>query len=244
MTNGTAAGPPLAYARVAGLAYLLVIVVALVNVYLIDAALIVPGDPAATTGNLLARGLLFRVGIVAVLLMYASVVVLAHALYVVLRGTDANLALLAMLLRFGEAILGAATALASLAAIGLLSGEGVAASFGSDQVHALVGLFLGVRDAALDIVLIFVGLGGTLFCWLFFASRYVPRLLAAWGIFTYLSMLVLATLSLLFPALPDAVEIVLYGLGTLFELLFGAWLLIRGVNVPPGNRGAQAAPAM
>ena len=81
------------------------------------------------------------------------------------------------------------------------------------------------------IVLTFVGIGGTLFCYLFYLSGYVPRILAGWGIITYLSMLFLAVVGLVFPDHPKTLEILFYGSGTLFELVFGAWLLAKGVKI-------------
>jgi hypothetical protein len=113
----------------------------------------------------------------------------------------------------------------------LLNGKGYATVFETEQLQALVGLFLGVRTAGLDIVLLFVGLGGTVFCYLFLKSKYVPRILATWGILTYLSMIILSLVSILLPNHPVMIETVLYALGGLFELIFGFWLLFKGVNV-------------
>jgi hypothetical protein len=90
-----------------------------------------------------------------------------------------------------------------------------------------------VRAAGLDLVLILIGLGGTLFCHLFFVSRYVPRALAAWGMFTYVSMFVLGFVSILVPNHPMMLETALYSLGGAFELVFGFWLVLKGVDVHP-----------
>jgi hypothetical protein len=231
MTNRTSEASPRIYARVAGFAYLLIIIIAMLNESFIDAKLIVSGNDAATANNIMANDLLFRIGIAGVLILYTSVVVLSWALYVILKTVDKNLALLAMLFRSGEAILGGATVLLSFVVLLLLNGKGYSTVFETEQLQALAGLFLNVRTAGLDIVLIFVGLGGTIFCYLFFKSRYVPRILAAWGIFTYLSMLVLSFVSILLPNHPVMIETVLYAFGGGFELIFGFWLLIRGVNV-------------
>ncbi len=147
-----------------------------------------------------------------------------------------------MLLRSGEAILGASTVLISFIVLLLLNGKGYSTVFETEQLQALVGLFLNVRNAGLDIVLIFVGLGGTVFCYLFFKSKYVPRILAAWGIFTYLSMLILSFVSILLPNHPAMIETVLYALGGFFELIFGFWLLFKGVNVQQGDdRASESA---
>jgi hypothetical protein len=76
-----------------------------------------------------------------------------------------------------------------------------------------------------------VGLGGTVFGYLFLVSRYVPQALAAWGLFTYSSILVLAVVSIMFPKLPALLDIVVYALGGAFELVFGFWLVFKGVDV-------------
>ena len=230
MTNRTTEASPLIYARVAGLAYVLIIILGIFCVGFIDSKLIVPSNNAATANNIMANDLLFRIGIAGVLILYVSVVVLSWALYVILKTVNRNLALLALLLRSGEAILGGATVLISFIVLLLLNGEDYSTLFEAEQLQALAGLFLSVRTAALDIVLIFVGLGGTVFCYLFFRSKFVPGILAAWGIFTYLSMLVLALINILLPNRPEIIEIVLFAVGSFFEVLFGFWLLFKGVN--------------
>ena len=105
------------------------------------------------------------------------------------------------------------------------------AAFGAGQLQSLIGLFLGARNTGLDVVLIFIGFGGTLFCYLFFKSKYIPRILAAWGIFTYLSMLFLAMTSILVPNLSETVKMAFYAPGGLFEIIIGLWLLVKGVNI-------------
>jgi hypothetical protein len=172
--------------------------------------------------------------------MYAGVLLLSAALYVVLEKVNRNLALLAMLLRSGEAIVGVAMVLLSFVVLFLLNGEGRSTAFDTPQLHALAGVFLDVRAGGLDLVLALVGLGGTVFLYLFFVSRYVPRALAAWGIFTYLSILVLAFVSILVPELPVILDTVLYALGGAFELVFGFWLVFKGVDLHAGL-GAPAS---
>ncbi|RLB36686.1 MAG: DUF4386 domain-containing protein [Deltaproteobacteria bacterium] len=231
MTNQTAEASPLVYARVAGAAYLVITIVALLYGILVESKLVVSGNDAATATNILANESLFRTGIVLVLIIYVSVVVASWALYVILRTVHKNLALLALLLRSAEAIVGAATVLLSFAVLYVLGGNGPSSAFEPEQLHALAGRFLDVRSAGLDIVLIFIGLGATIFCYLLFKSRYIPKPLAAWGILTYLSMLSLALVSILFPNHPLMLEHVLYGVGALFELVFGLWLVFKGVDL-------------
>lgn len=225
------------YARIAGAAYLVIVLAAFVYGGLIQSELIVPGDEAVTAANILAHPLRFRVGIVLVFIIYASVVVASWALFVVLKDVDRNLALLALLFRMAEAIVGAGTILLSFAVWYVLSTEATSSAvaaasvFSPDQLHLLAGRLLDARTAGLDIVLLFIGVGATLFCYLLFRSRLIPRLLAGWGIFTYLSMLVLALVSILIPDHPLMLETILYAAGGAFELVFGFWLLVKGIEV-------------
>jgi hypothetical protein len=135
-----------------------------------------------------------------------------------------------------EAAVGAATILISFSVWYLLAGdvslstEASALAFSPDQLHALAGRLLDVQTASLDVVLLFIGVGGTLFCYLLFRSSMIPRPLAGWGIFTYLSMLVLALISVLIPDHPSILETILYSAGGAFELIFGLWLVVKSVE--------------
>lgn len=217
------------YARVSGLAYIIVILLGVISVNFIVSSLIVPGNNAATFDNISGNEFLFRIGVASEALMYLLVILLSLSLYVVLKTVDKNLALLALLLRIAEAILGAATILISgLIPLHLINTETV---FSAEQIQTLLTLFLSLRNSGLDIVLIFIGVGGTIFCYLFYKSNYVPRFLAGWGIFTYLSMLLLSFVSILSADFPETYKMILYVPGGLFELIFGFWLLIKGVKL-------------
>jgi hypothetical protein len=197
----------------------------------IDGKLIVTGNNAATVNNIMENELLFRIRNASELILYTFVVVLSFALYVILKKVNKNLALLALILRLVEGILGVVTVLISFTILSLLNGKGSSAVFETEQLPALVGLFINVSAVGLDIVLIFVGLGGAIFCYLFFKSRYIPGILAAWGILTYLSMLILASVSILSSNLPESIRLIFYVPGGLFEIIIGLWLFLKGINV-------------
>ena len=169
MTNHTAQASATSYARVAGFLYIFIIIIGILNGIFIDSKLIVSGNDAITATNIIANDLLFRTGIVSILILYASVVVLSLALYVILKPVNKNLALLAMLLRFGEAILGGATVLISFIILLLLNGKGYSTVFTTETIAGFGWVISSqVRTAGLDIVLLFVGLGGAIFCYLIF----------------------------------------------------------------------------
>ena len=216
------------YARIAGAVYIVTMMLGIISVNYIESNLIVSGNDAATVTNIIANLLLFRIGVAGEILMYILVVLLAFSLYTVLKSVDKNLALLALLWRMGEAIIGGATTvLSGLIPILLLKRGSV---FGPEQFQTLVKLFLDIRSAGLDIVLIFLGIGSTIFLYLFFKSKFIPKILAFWGMLTYLIMLLLSFTSILTP-ISETTKMAFYAPGGLFELIFGLWLLIKSVNV-------------
>lgn len=227
------------YARIAGATYLVTMLLGIFSVNFVASRLIVPGNALETAHNIRANEVLFRIGMAGEIALYALVVLLALALYVVLRTVDRHLALLALSWRLGEAIIGGGlTVISGLVPLLLITrGPGPDAA----PWQELAGVLLGVRGAGLDVVRIFIGLGGTIFCYLFLRSRYVPRILAAWGILTYLSMLVISLVSLLTPDLSEAVKMGFYAPGGAFEMLFGLWLLVKGLNLK--GRGPRASNA-
>ena len=217
------------YARVAGLTYIIVILLGIFSVNVIKSSLAVPDNNTATYSNFAGNEILFHIGVASEVLMYLLVILLSLSLYVVLRTVDNNLATLALLWRVAEAIIGAVTTMVSgLIPLILINTKTV---FSAEQVQSLAKLFLAIRGFGLDFVLMFIGVGGTIFFYLFYKSNYVPKFLAGWGIFTYLTMLLLSFTSLLSPNFPETIKMVFYVPGGLFELIFGFWLLLKGINV-------------
>jgi hypothetical protein len=224
--------PKAAIVRVAGLTYVIIIVIGVLNSIFIDARLIIYEDINLTINNILSNEFLFRFGSTSVLILYVLVMLLSVILYLILKSVNKNLALLAMVFRISEALLGITTVLISFFILGLLNNQFNVKTIENTQLNILVAALLDLRTIGLYIVLLLVGLGGTIFFYLFYKSFYIPKILSIWGMLTYLSMIILSFIGLLFPEYPDTIEIALYGLGTLFELTIGFWLLIKGVNLP------------
>lgn len=213
--------------RIAGLSYILVILLGIFNVKFIEPAAMITGN-IGLGSHIITNALLFRIGIACEVLMYLLVVILSLALYIIVKPVDKELALSALFFRFGEAMVGSTSVILSgIIPLLILNYE---PAFDKSQINALVESFLNVRTAGLNIVMIFIGVGGTIYCHLFYRSWIIPRILAAWGIFTYVSMFILGFLNIILPDRPNMIEMVLFSLGGIFELLFGLWLLFKGVN--------------
>ena len=212
------------YARLAGLTYLVVIVLPLVGLALVQPHLATDGDAVEVARRLAAQQPLFRAGLALDLAMFTGVLVLAAAHHVLLARVDRSLSLIALVLRSAEGILGIVTLLAGAAVAAILSdGASVEAS------APLVAALLRARAAGMDFVLVLLCLGAIPFCWLFFVSRAVPRLLSGFGIACYALILAGSITNILTPAYAEW-TILAFAPGTLFELSIGLWLLVRGVR--------------
>jgi len=229
--NEESMNPKTAIVKAAGLTYVIIIVIGVLNSIFIDARLIIYEDISLTINNILTNEFLFRSGNAWVLIMYVLVIILSVLLYIILKNVNKNLALLAMVFRISEALLGITTVLISFFILGLLNNQFNVTAIENTQLNILVAVLLDLRTTGLYRVLTLVGLGGTIFFYLFYISLYIPKILSIWGLLTYLSMIILSFIGLLFPEHPEIIEMVLYGLGTLFELTIGFWLLIKGVNI-------------
>lgn len=206
MTSPSPNASQLVYARVAGFSYVAVILLGIFCVSFIDTSIIVAGDAASTVNNIVENELRFRISVAGEIVMYALVILLSLALYVVLKSVNEYLSLLALLWRLAEAVVGVGIAVVS-GLIPLLLVEQNTIN-DSELLQTLIAVFLEIRSTGLDFVLLFVGVGGTIFGYLFLKSNYVPRILAFWGILTYLSMLVLSISSLLLPNIPETTKMI------------------------------------
>lgn len=220
-------------ARIVGLAYLLALPPGVFAELFVLGRLIVHDDAAQTARNILAHERLFRLGIASNLGVFALDVVLITALYVTLRPVHRGLALLALLWRLIETMTLVSTTFNDFTVLRVLGGAAYLRAFGTEPLQALARLAISAHGATYNVGLFFAGLGSSVFCWLWFKSAYMPRLLAAWGVFASALMGACALTFIVFPEVANVVTIGYFG-GPIFafELTAGAWLLFRGIRPP------------
>lgn len=218
-------------AKVVGIAYLLAIPMALFAEMYVLGQLVVYGNATATAQNIVAHERLFRFGTAVNLGVFALDVVLIAALYTVLKPVDRNLALLAALWRVVETAVLVVAALNDLEALRILSAADYLRAFDTGQLHALARLALGGHGADYNVGLMFAGLGSTVFCYLWFKSKYIPTWLALLGVFASALLAVCAFGFIVFPELAKTVTVAYFG-GPIFvfELTMGFWLLLTGLR--------------
>jgi len=216
-------------ARMAGLLYLVYIVVhAFANV-IGRSKLIVFGDAAATAQNIMASEWQFRIGFVSDLISAVLFLLTAWALYVLLKPVNKNLALLFLLLNLGGVAIECFSDLFLFAGSLLLSGADYLKVFQADQLQALSMLSLYVYKNGFTIAQIFFG------AWLFplgylvFKSGFLPRILGIVLMLHCAFWLMTALQPFLFPGF-DVITYVSYPLGFIAEFGLTLWLLIMGAK--------------
>lgn len=216
-------------ARLAGALYLIGMASAIFSESFVRGSLIVAGDAAQTAKNIMESEPLFRLSIAADLFTYVTVVVLTWSLYVLLRPINRDLALLAVFFRIAEIATHFVVTFHSMTALRYLSGADYLSSFDSEQLHTLARIALSDQGAGLNTGFILLGLGSTVFAYLFFQSGYVPKLLAGLGVF---ASLLLATYAMAVIVTPAARSFWIYTMPPmgLYEVTLGFWLLLGGAK--------------
>ena len=229
MTVRTTETSPLAYARFAGLLYLIIIACGIFSEVFVRSSLIVAGDATATATNILASKTLFRIGFAADSIMLWSDVAIAVLFYVLLKPVSKTLALTAAAFRLTQAAILGLNLLNYYAALLVLGGGGYATAFQTDQLYALVMLFLDMHSHGYDLGLLFFGLSNLILGYLVIKSDYFPGVLG-YGLIA--AALVYLTGSLTLFLFPDYISLIkpIYIVPLIAELSFCLWLLAKGVR--------------
>jgi hypothetical protein len=222
-------------ARVVGWAYLLALIPAVFAEFYARGRL-VAGDAAHTAQNIVSHERLFRLGIASNLVAFAIDVALITALYLVLHPIHRRLALLAMGWGLIETTILVVVTLSDFDVLRLLGGVEYLNAIGTEQRQALARLAISAHGAAYNVGLVFAGLRSTVFCSLWFKSRFIPRGLAGWGVVASFLMGACAFAFIIAPELADVIPVGLYGGPIfLFELAMGLWLVAKGIRERPGG---------
>ncbi len=171
---------------------------------------------------------LVRISNVLDLATSAGVVALAALLYLVLNGQSRVVALIALGWWLAEAIV---LALASTGASGLVAlslafvrdGAPLHSSYQALGEFLYLGLYKG---AGSTIHMFFYCIGGIAWYYLFYRSRYIPRVISLWGLAAVSVGLVGIVLQLLGFEVPIFVYLPILP----FELAIGAWLMLKGIK--------------
>jgi len=212
--------------------FILNFIVPTINWTLLLSKLIVPGNIAATANNIISDTFTFRLGITVELIMALGLIVLAAALYTILKSINKYLALLALVLKIAEATLTAVIVLISFIALELAGGSGSITAFSPDQLRVPIGLMLSAHTEIFSLPMFVLGFDLVIFSYLFLKSGFIPKWMAWLGIIAFTLIFIHAVMTLLTPeaAKNQIAQAIFWTPSALFELITGTWLLVKGIN--------------
>jgi len=220
-------------AKVAGFTCLFVMAVAVFAHYVLYAPLMVPGNVAETTRNIVAHERLFRLTLGCYLIFGVGTVVLLTALYEILKPVNQGLALLAAFFRMAYALMWIVIGLEGFGVLRVLSGAAYLQGFEAERLQVMARLHLAAGFDAYYVGLLFWGFASTVCSYLWFKSNYVPRGLAVFGVISSAWCAACALVFFVFPGFGKAIN--LYSFDSpigLFEMALSVWLLVKGVRTP------------
>jgi hypothetical protein len=218
--------------RVAGFALLLYIAAALSGILLASRASRGAGI-AERLASIAQNAATVRVAFLLELVGCFCALVLAVTLYAITRGVDNEIALLGMVCRVGEGVIGAVGLQRVVGRLWLATVSGAGAPE-PGTVNALAESVLKLPWTS-DIGATFFAVGSTCFAWLLLRGRIVPVWMAGLGVFASILTVVflpLLAVNALTGPLVQAVWLPML----VFEVSLALWLIVKGAAVPAAGR--------
>ncbi len=221
------------FAKVAGFMYLFAFIAPTLNWVMILSKFNVNNNALATANKIIADKLLFSIGLTIELTMAIGLIVLGFALFTVLKTINKNLALIALLIKLVEATISVAIVLVTFIGLQMLTNEAGLPVSTLEQLKVQLGLMINSHTAIFSIPMVFLGVDMIIFSYLFLRSRYIPRVLAVFGIISFTLILIHALMYIIAPAYAEMPinQIIFWAPSGLFEIIIGMWLLIKGINI-------------
>lgn len=193
-------------ARVAGVLYLLIGIIAPIGLMYVPGQLIVTGDAAATAEHLRLSEWLLRLGIASELFSQIIGVFLVLALYRLFKAVNEQLAVLMVILGMLLSLpIVFVNLLNDIAALNLAGGAKFLSVFDQPQRDALAYLFIRLHSQGIQVAAIFWGLWLFPFGMLVIRSRFIPRTLGVLLMVAGCAYLAASFTSLVLPRYANAV---------------------------------------
>jgi len=221
---------PRVYARVAGLTYLITIILGAVGELVIRGSIYVPNDAATTAANLKSMEPLWRVGIASEMVLLMCTVVTMMTLYALLKPVSRNLALLMTLFSFVGLTIEAAYSLHLVEALFPLGKAEYLKAFTPEQLAAMASLSIRAHSLGFGIALLFFSPFFLIAGSLIYKSGYFPRAIGLLYLLPGVSYAASSLALILAPAFASRYYFAIAGPAIIGEGAFTLWLLVKGVK--------------
>lgn len=233
MKNTTANEPQNMIVKIIGIMFWLTLIVPLLNYVFVFQKFPDLDNPVETANNILDNEFLFRINIINGIITAFIVLGLAIALFSLLKPINKNLARFALFLKLTEASLWVVIALGHFASLLILKDKSLLDRFEPGQLQSLIGLFVNEHLLITAFPGVLHGLGLTIFMYLLYRSKHISNKLALFGFISFALVFVYDALFIISPNTAEVTVVQLIGWAPsiLFEIVFGGWLLVKGINV-------------
>ncbi|GAB2962657.1 hypothetical protein GCM10027048_34120 [Hymenobacter coalescens] len=245
MSDEAPAFSPTKYARLGGLAYLIIIAAGLLGEALVRGTLVVPGDAAATAQRLTKSAGLWRAGIAGDLLMHVLDVGVMFVLYSLLRPQGRGVALMALIFNVIQTAVLALNKLNLLIPTFLLDDALYLRGLEPAQRQSLAYLFIEAHSFGFGIGLLFFGFTCLGWGYLMVRAQYLPRLLGWLMLVAGLCYIVNSCALIAAPSVAGLLFPFIMLPPLVAETSLALWLVVKGVDMAhwPQPRAAELVHA-
>jgi hypothetical protein len=227
--------PKNSLARIAGLAYLVLIITGIIGLVYIPSTLILWDNPDATVANIKNSSFLFRLGLLSEVVCFLAFIALPLLLYELLKSVGRVASALMVILALLCIPIAFTNIINKFNLLLLLSGADYLSKIPQEQLHAQVMLLLAAANNGVLVSNIFWGTWLLPFGYLVFKSNFLPKILGIFlmaGCFGYLAEF-LAKFLFSVKEIPWYVSMP-SGIG---EFGICIWLLVFGIKEKPQQNG-------
>lgn len=210
-------------AKIVGFTYLVTTLIGFANNFIVKPGL-------HNTETLLQSEFQFRTAAMLDILMYSLVMWMTVALYLLTKSIHKNRALLGVVFRASEVVVGFVIVIIYLAPLTILK-NAEHYQFNDANLHSSASLFFNIYSVGANLHLILMSIGAIIFMKLLLSASYIPQWLGYWALFTYIAVLICFSLKIILPDFPNNILMIVMAPGAFFELIFGIWLLRKGVKI-------------
>ncbi|SFM29163.1 DUF4386 domain-containing protein [Methanolobus profundi] len=218
-------------ALIAGFSYLIIFITGIASNFIVLMDLFIPGDAAGTVDSLLANMGQFRAGILGFIIMVIFDVIVAWALYILLKPVSRGLSLLAAWLRLVNATIFGLAIYDLFAILRILNDTTYQDLLTPEMIQAQVMLFFTAFNDTWLIGLIFFGIHLAFLGYLIIRSGYIPKFIGILLMIASAGYLIDSFANVLLVSYAEYAGIFMLIVlvpGVIGELSLTLWLLIKG----------------
>ncbi len=216
--------------KVAGYSYLFIFLFGIFANFFVIESMVVPGNAAETTKNIIANESLYRIGIFSFVLMVIFDALVAWALYILLKPVNENVSLLAAWLRVINCSIFGIALYSLINVLHLISSAEYLAAIEISWIESQIMLSINSFNSAWLIGLVFFGIHLSVLGYLIYKSGYIPKIIGVLLVIASIGYLIDSFANFLLSSYNNYKDIFTFIVivpGIIGELSFTLWLIFK-----------------